>query len=439
MKDQSRREFLQTSATLAAAGLAAYSAVPRHAFGQAAPASEKIRLGIVGTSGRGKHLMDRFQEQPDAEFVAVCDVYKPHLEEAIAKTDGKAKGYHDFREVLDRDDIDAIVVATPPHWHPLISILGMQAGKDVYCEKPMCLKPAEGRAMKKAAHENNAITQIGTQIHADENYHRVVEIVRSGILGKISAVRNVLALNDVALRVAGDTTETTIPPDLDWDLWCGPMEVIPYSKAKFTVHRFFKELVGSWIHEMGPHIMDLPVWALEMGPPKAVTAMGGRFVADDLSTVPDTMDVLYEYPGYVMSWSNTCANSFGGAFQKEPGIDRRLGISFHGLDATLLADYGWHELVSEGDRAANRDLPEPYLDRSPGHQREFLDSIKSRKPCSCSVDYHYNVHVALNLGQAALELGRRLEWDDEKGEVVGDSEANDHLAVHYREPWKLPV
>jgi len=402
----------------------------------AVPASEKVVMGFVGTAGRGKHMMDKFMEHPDVEIAAVCDVYKPHLEQAIAKTDGKAKGYHDFRELLERKDLDAVVVTTPPHWHPLISICAMEAGKDVYCEKPMCLKPVEGRAVVKMARETKRVTQVGTQIHDGENYHQVVEIVRSGILGEISSVRTQLMLNEAPNGITGNPPDEDPPADLDWDMWCGPLEMMPYNRARFTLHRYFGELVGSWLHEMGPHIIDLPVWALEMGPPKAVTAMGGKFATHDISTIPDTMEALFEYDDLLMSWSNRCANSFGGVTRKAGG--RQLAVSFHGVDGTLVADYDTHKLIGEPGKLEHPELPEPHLPRSPGHRREFLDCIKSRKQCSCSFDYHYNVHVALNLGNVSYRLGRRIVWDDEKGEAVGDKEANEMLEANYRKPWKLP-
>jgi len=443
MKQMSRRKFLEVSATVVAGlGAGCASSRPRPCATAKhtgkATASEKVVVGFIGVSGRGKHLMNKFAEQPDAEIAAVCDVYKPHLEQAIAKTGGKARGYHDFRKLLECRDIDAVVVATPPHWHALISVLAMQAGKDVYCEKPMCLKPIEGRAMVNAARANKRITQIGTQIHAGENYHRVVEIVRSGVLGELSAVRTVLSLNEAPDGITGNPPDESPPANLDWDMWCGPLPILPYNRARFTLHRYFGELVGSWLHEMGPHILDLPVWALELGPPKAVCAMGGKFATHDISTIPDTMDVLFEYDNFIMTWSNMCANSHGLAFHRE-GAGRRLGVSFHGANGTMLADYGKYNLVSEGDRLKDVKLPEPYLPRSPGQQREFLDCVKSRKQCSCNVEYHYNVHVALNLGNLSYRLGRRLSWDAKKEEVVGDKEANEMLKPNYRKPWSLPI
>jgi predicted dehydrogenase len=403
-------------------------------------ANDKIVMGFIGVAGRGSGHIDWFGKHKDVEPGAVCDVYQKHLDAAVAKTGGKAKPYKDFRRLLEQKDIDAVVVATPPHWHPLITVLACEAGKDVYVEKPMSLAPAEARAMVKAARANNRVTQVGTQIHADENFHRCVEIVRSGVLGKISAVRVGIALNEAPNGI-GFTPDSDPPEGLDWDLWLGPLPKMAFNRAKFEhgQHRYFAELAGSWINELGPHIGDLAFWALDPGPPKTVQAMGGKFAIKDMSTIPDTMEVLCEYDGLVLTISNTCANCFGGYFQKKPEITRNLSVTFQGVNGTLMADYGRYELVSEGDRLKDVKLPEPSLPRSPGHEREFLDCVKSRKQPSCSVAYHYPLHIALNLGHIAMKVGRKVRWDEQKGEIVGDKEANRLVTPQYRAPWDLPA
>ncbi|HOJ33982.1 MAG TPA: Gfo/Idh/MocA family oxidoreductase [Candidatus Hydrogenedentes bacterium] len=450
MKRYSRRDFIKiTSGAAASAGITAgcatrqkatYAAIAGKApTGKATP-SETVVLGIIGCAGRGKALMSWFKTCPDVRFAAVCDVYKPHREEAVELLDGKADAYEDFRSVLDRKDIDAVIVATPPHWHPLMTILACEAGKDVYCEKPMCSTPIEGRAMIKAARANNRVTQVGTQIHANENYHRVVELVRSGMLGKISTVRTVLNLNEAPNGI-GFEPDVDPPADLNWDLWLGPLQPLPFNWARFKngQHRYFAEIVGSWLSEMGPHILDLPVWALDMKAPKSASAVGGKFVINDMSTIPDTLEAVFEYDGFIMTWSNMCGNSHGLAVNRGKGITRRLSIGFHGVNGTLLADYDWHEIISEGDRLAQiPDVPKT-LPRSEGHGREFLDCVKSRQRCSCDVEYHYNVHLPINLGGLSYKLGRKIYWDDAACEVIGDKEANEMLQPHYRRPWTLPV
>jgi predicted dehydrogenase len=436
-----RREFLKaTSSAAVAVGLAGAA---RPAAGQPAArrvgANDKIVLGFIGVAGRGGGHLDWFGRHPDVTIGAICDVYQPHLDRAIAKTGGKAKGYHDYRKLLEQRDVDAVIVATPPHWHPLISIEACQAGKDVYCEKPMCRLPAEGRAMVKAAKANNRVTQVGTQIHAEENYHRAVEIVRSGILGKITSARIICTMNDFPQGL-GNPPDESPPSGLDWDMWLGPAPKASFNWTRFKdgLHRYFEEYVGSWLHELGPHIVDLPVWALQLGEPLAVSASGGKYAATDISTIPDTMDVLWEYPGMNMTWMQMSANSFNFGFGDAPDTGRRLGVFFHGTQGTLMADYSSHKLISEADRLKDVKLPEPSIPRSPGHEREFLDSIKSRTPPSCNFAAHLPLHTALNLGHVALKAGRKVHWDANKGEVVGDKEAQRIATPNYRSPWRLP-
>jgi predicted dehydrogenase len=241
----------------------------------------------------------------------------------------------------------------------------------------------------------------------------------------------------------GNVPDEPPPEGLDWDLWCGPLPLRPYNPALFVGghHRYFADLVGSWLHEMGPHIIDLPVWALELGPPKTAFAAGGKFVTNDISTIPDTMEAVFEYDDFVLTWSNQCANSHGLAFHK-PGkdqIQRRLGVSFHGVNGTLLADYDEYWLVSEGSRIKDPVLPEPYLPRVSEHPREFLDCIRTRELPSCDVEEHYPLAVLLNLGNIAYKVGRKIRWDAENERIIGDREADELATPKYREPWKLPV
>ncbi len=437
-----RREFLKTSTAVmavAGAGLSAISASAQDQPAKTVPASEKLVLGFIGVAGRGAHLLNWFKANPDVEIGAVCDVYQPHLDAAVAASSGKAKAYTDFRKLLEQKDIDAVVIATPPHWHPLMSIYACQAGKDVYCEKPLFQRPAEGRAMLKAARDNKCVTQVGTQVHASDNFRRAVEIVRSGMLGKIASVRVVVTMNEYPGGI-GRPADSDPPEGLDWDMWLGPAPKVPYNEARFKAgqHRYFRDYVGSWLHELGPHIVDLAWWAMDPSEPKLTSAVGGRFIADDISDIPDTLDVLWQFEGFTMSWIHTSCNSFNFGFGGPPDCGRRLGVMFHGSNATLMADYGSHRIVSEGDRCKDVPAPEPSIPASPGHDREFLDAIKTRQNPSCSFEYHVPLATALSLGQIAYESGKQLAWDSNAGQIIGDKETTRLAYPNYRKPWALP-
>jgi predicted dehydrogenase len=436
----SRRELLSVSgaAALAAASIAA---TPQARGTQRRPLgpNDKITLGIIGLAGRGfGYHMNVFGKFPDVQIGAVCDVYAPRVERAVAATGGKAHGYSDFRKLLEQQDLDAVVVATPPHWHALITLAALEAGKDVLCEKPMCRFPEEGRLMAEFARRYGRVTQVGTQIHATPNYHRCVNVVRSGALGRVTAVRSFCTMNDDSEGL-GSPPDSPPPPGLDWDMWLGPAPKVAFNTGRFRdgMHRYFKDYVDSWLHELGPHIVDLPVWALDLKAPLAVSAAGGRYATRSIADVPDTLDVIWEYPGLQMTWTMNQANAFpfgiGG-----PGPGRRIGTIFQGTDATLVADYGRCEVYDNAGKLVERTDYPAAAPPSPGHEREFLDCIRTRRQPSCSFENHLPLHLALNLGHVALKAGRRVRWDAARSIVIGDGDAQRLTRPNYRGPWKLP-
>lgn len=439
--DISRREFLKvTGGAAVAAGLGLGAVAPGAASGaKRAPANDRVGLGVVGLAGRGfgAHVQT-FGKMPDVEIVAVCDVYSPNVDRAVSFTGGKAKGYADFRQLLENPDVQAVVVATPPHWHPLISLAAMDAGKDVYCEKPMCLYPMEGRLMAQRARDGKRVTQVGTQIHATPNYHRCVDVVRSGALGTITAVRNFCTMDDDSEGL-GNPPDSDPPAGLDWNSWLGPAPKANFNIARFRdgMHRYFRDYVMSWLHELGPHIVDLPFWALELGQPKAVSASGGRFATTSIADVPDTMDVTWEYPNFTMTWTLNQANSYNFGVGA-PGAGRQLGIVFQGKQATLVSNYDLCQVVDRSGKEIQGATYPVAAPPSPGHWREFIDCVKSRQECSCSFQAHLPLHVALNLAHISLDLGRKLHWDADRFEVTGDREATGRLTPRYRAPWAFP-
>ena len=237
METWTRREMLAASA-LGAASLAGRKVLAgvqpdeKDKPKGAAPASESIVLGFIGVGGMGSGLLNIFKGFPDVRVAAVCDVYEPHARRAQSAAEGKPEVYHDFRKLLDRKDIDAVVIATPDHWHAIPTILACQAGKDVYCEKPLTHRIVEGRAVVTAAEKHKRVTQMGNLIHAGENYHRVVEIVRSGILGTISKTRVWMAADRSGL---GKPADCDPPSGCDYDFWLGPAPVRAFNPNRFTV------------------------------------------------------------------------------------------------------------------------------------------------------------------------------------------------------------
>lgn len=435
----SRREFLGTAGLV---GAAVPYVVSPTALGQPdkAPPSEKIRLALIGCGGMGRGNLGNCAHHPDVVVVGACDPWQARREAVCAQFKDTCKPHKDYREVLDRKDVDAVIIASPPHWHCLQAIHACEAGKDFYLQKPMTLYLGESLALRNAVKEHKRISQIGTQIHASENYRRVVEIVRAGHLGKISAVRTFNVMNQGPNGVGTDPN-TTPPPGLDWELWVGPAPMRPYNAilaANSYNHCSFMAYSGGWLPGMAPHIIDLPVWALELGYPTHIHCAGGRFVIHDDGDAPDVQEVLWQYPGLVMTWMGTLANSYGFDLHGQPVPQRRLGIYFHGVDGTLYCNYGMYKIVPEGDRMKGRELPKPSIPPSPGHEREWLDSIKSRREPSCSVFYHAKVDVPIVLANLSLRLGRSLRFDPAKEWITGDEEAARLAVPEYRKPWAFP-
>ncbi len=441
-KSLSRRAFMERASALGAIGVATPALVPGRALGEAgqAGANEKIGVALIGCGGMGRANLGACAGQPDVVVRGACDPWKPRRDAVAAQWKDTCKPYHDYREVLEQKDVDAVIIASPPHWHALMAVDACEAGKDLYLQKPMTLHLAESLAVRNAVKKHGRISQIGTQIHASQNYRRVVELVQAGNLGPIATVRTFNVMNQGPGGVGTDPN-TTPPEGLDWDLWCGPAPLRPYNAilaANSYNHCSFMDYSGGWLPGMAPHIIDLPVWALELGYPEQTTCTGGRFVIDDDGDAPDVQEVLWKYPGTTMTWMSSLVNSYGFDFHGEPVPQRRLGIYFHGLNGTMYCNYGMHKIVPEGNRMDGMETPEPSIPPSPGHEREWLDSIKSREEPSCSAFYHVKVDVPLVLANLSYRLGRSIRFDSAAERIVGDDEAARLAKPDYRAPWKFP-
>lgn len=438
MSELSRRGFLGT----AAAGVAVPYVVPGSALGQSGkPApSERIQVALIGCGGMGQGNLGNCARHPDVVVTASCDVSPQRREAVAAKYKGSCKAYADFRDVLARKDVDAVIIATPPHWHAVQGIMACEAGKDIYVQKPMTLHLAESLALRNAVKKHNRISQVGTQIHASENYRRVVEFIQAGLLGPIGCARTFNVMNQGPQGV-GKATDLTIPKGFDWEMWVGPAPMRPFNPtlvANAYNHGSWMDYGGGWTPGMAPHIIDLPVWALDLKYPTNVSCSGGRYIIDDDGDAYDQQEILWQYPKFTMTWMSSLTNSYGFDLHGKPVPQRRLGIYFHGVNGTMYANYGMYKIVPEGDAMKDKVPPKPSIPKSPGHEREWLDSIKTRQEPSCSVAYHVRVDVPLVLGNLAYRLGRSVRFDPDTEKIVGDAEAARAAKPQYRAPWKLP-
>jgi predicted dehydrogenase len=438
-----RRAFIEKAATITAIGFAAPALVRA---GMAAPTgpqpgpNSRIHLGIIGCGGMGRSNLNACAKYPDVVVTAACDVWPDRLDSVVAQFKDTCKGYRDFRQMLQQKDLDAVIIATPPHWHTLQAIAACEAGKDIYLQKPMTLHLGESLAIRNAVKKHRRISQIGTQIHAGENYRRVVEFIRSGHLGPVAAVRTFNVMNQTP-RGVGTDKQSKPPEGFDWEMWVGPAPMRPFNRILVQDaynHGSWMDFSGGWTPGMAPHILDLPVWALDLGFPLLTSASGGRFILQDDGDAYDNHEVLWRYPNLTMTWMSSLTNSYGFDLHGEPAPKRRLGIYFHGTNGTLFADYNMFKVVPEGDKM--KDLPPvpQSIPPSPGHEREWLDCIKSRLQPSCNVAYHVRVDVPIVLSLLSLKLGRSIQFDPLKERIVNDREAERLAVPKYRSPWKFP-
>ena len=250
------------------------------------------------------------------------------------------------------------------------NLAACEAGKDFYLQKPMMLHLGESLAVRNAVKKHNVISQIRTQVHAGENYRRVVEFIRAGNLGPVGTVRTFNVMNQGPNGV-GHRTETKPPEGLDWDFWCGPAPKRPFNPllaANAYNHCSWMDYSGGWTPGMAPHIIDLPVWALDLGFPIRTSSAGGRFVLKDDGDAYDHHEVLWQFPNLTMTWMSSLTNSYGFDFHGEPGPKRRLGIYFHGAHGTIYSDYGSFKVMPEGDGMKNLPPPPKSIPPSPGHE-----------------------------------------------------------------------
>ena len=375
--------------------------------------------------------MGWFAQLPEAEIVALCDVDKDHLNaslKSLQKLEPKSriKGYSDFRHVLDRKDIDVVTCATPDHWHAQIAILAFQSGKDVYGEKPLSYDIREGQLMLENLERYNRIFQLGTQIHAGDNYHRVVEILRSEILGKIHTVR----LWKTGFSPGLGFPESQRPPKtLDWDMWLGVAPYVDYVPERcHKTYRYFLDYSGGVYADFWCHIADIAFWAVQPQRLKSISAQGEA--PEGIADAPKWLNADFEFEDLRLFWTSQAPDVPGAA-------DRGIGAFFEGEKGTLICDYESREIRINGETV--EDIPEipVSIDRSPGHQQNFLDAVKSRQQPESNLAYVRRMTLPMHLGLISWRLNRKLNWDPVTETCIDDVEANQFLSRKYRDKWNL--
>lgn len=429
-----RREFLRRTrnlglgATLVAAAPSVFLNRTLAQTGQ--NPSELVRVGIIGTGGQGRsNMMARSLVN---HVVAVCDVDKSHAAEAAKqlneRTKVDAKVFHDYRKMLEDKSIDAVLLGTPDHWHALPAIQACQAGKDVYCEKPLTLTIREGQVMVQAARYYKRIVQCGSQQRSwgDSKFRRAAEYVRSERIGEIRTVRVGLpGVNYLDRAKPATVPDSAPPPELDYDLWLGPAPYRPYNKNRVHyLFRFFWDYSGGQMTNWGAHHLDITQWALGMDASGPVDISSrAEFNAEKLYETPQWFEITYKYANGV---TVICGNS------------HRIGTTFEGQDGIIYVDRGRLESSVKGAIEEPLGADEVKLQASTDHHKNWLDCIKSRELPICDVAIGHRSATVCHLGNISIMTGKRIKWDPAKEEIVGEKITAKQLDYEYRKPWELP-
>jgi len=416
-RNLNRRQFLAA----ASAALAVPTIIPGRAFG----ANERVVTGHIGVGGQGMGNLRGFLDL--AEPAAVCDVDTSHLAKAVKEvmsTRSKCDTYGDYRKLLDRKDIDAVVVSTPDHWHALPTIHACQAGKDVFCEKPLTLTISQGRAMVEAARANRRIVQTGSQQRSANNFRQACELVRSGRIGKVEKV----LVGIPESNFAGPPVPDSDPPaELDYDFWLGPAPKRPYNAKRVHYNfRFFWDYSGGQMTNWGAHHIDIAQWGLGTDDTGPVSTEGtATFHPEHWFEVTQTCHVTHTYANGVT------------LVVVQGGKEVPLGTTFIGSEGRIYVNRGKlqstpADIIQKPLSASDVHL---YENPSEDHHENFLDCVKSRKLPICDVEIGHRSATICHLGNIAVRIGRKIRWDPAAERIDGDEEAAAMLSRPYRAPY----
>ena len=437
-----RRHFLRTLAVSAAAPLI----LPRRLFGAEAP-SNMITVGCIGMGWQGGNNLDSFLGLDDCRVIAVCDVDEKHLKDAMDKVNARygnqdCKGYKDFRELIARKDMDAVAISTPDHWHCIPAIAAANAGKDIFCEKPLSHKLSEGIAIVNAVQKNNRIWQTGSWQRSVGSFRWAAELVQNGYLGKVTRVEVGLPSGHNDFGGTGkDQPNGPAPAGVDYDMWIGPAKMMPFNPCRFHKNwRWNLNTGGGQLMDWIGHHCDIAHWGLAnpkfgCGPDDAIGPM-------EVSGVS-------EFPNPEDTWNSASKYRFECKYPNNVDVVIAGGHSDIGGGAKWIGENGWVAVnrgvftasnvewireIQVRDKKGDLEIP---LYRSPGHFREFIDSVKSRKRTLTPVEVAHRSQTPAHLGHISSLVGRKLKWDAVKQEIIGDPEATRHMQPSSRGEWSI--
>jgi predicted dehydrogenase len=399
-----------------------------------AAAGDKVNIAMIGVGGRGRGLLETYTSLPDVNVTHLCDADQASLERAnqvIAKS-GKPqpKTTNDMRHLFDDKTVDAVVVATPDHWHAPATILACDAGKDVYVEKPASHNIREGRLMVDAARRNGRIVQVGTQSRSRPSTIKAMEIVKSGKIGKVVMAK---AWNVQLRDNIGHKEDSPVPEGVDYETWLGPAPWIPFNENRFHYNWHWHWHFGTGdAGNDGAHQLDMARWALGVDCPKTAKGMGGKMFFDDDQQTPDTMNVTFDYGEKALIWEMRIWNPYG-----MDGQDN--GVAVYGSDATIQIgrwNRKWgYKLFDRGGKLVEHNDAD---DESDDHMRNFVDCIRTRKLPNADISIGHLSAIPCHLANIVARTGRNVAFDQESEQAINDDEANLYVSRRYRTHWGTP-
>jgi predicted dehydrogenase len=433
--DSHRRDFLKTSTAVA---------LTSQIFtGNVRGANDRVSAAFIGMGKMGRSNLGHAMRQENLQVTAVCDIFDRNLNRAVEMTakqpGGAAKGIRDFREILADKSIDVVCISTPDNWHPYMTVEACKAGKDVYVEKPICVVVDEGVKMVQAARKYKRVVQAGTMQRSAVHFAKAAEIVRSGQLGQVTFVRcwNYGLTKQEGL---GNPPDQEPPATLDWDMWLGPAPKRAYNPNRFGVDpqdkyfssfRWFWDYAGGMMTDWGVHWLDIVQWAFDEGMPTGIAAFGEKFYLKDNRETPDTLQVTYEYPGFLAVYENREANA-------QSMFDKSGGILFHGTLGTMYLDRSGYKIIPEKGSSLEASEMKQLSSGNHEHWANFLECVRTREKPTSDIEKCQHSTTTCLLGNVALRSRLRLDFDASKW-TVAQADAKKYLSREYRKPWKLVV
>jgi predicted dehydrogenase len=430
----SRRNFIKTATVFTAGSVLAADALAK--TGSRISPADKLRVGLIGANGMGFNDLLSVLKNPAVECVALCDVDRNVLN---AKTDAlvkqgaaRPKLYIDYRKMLENKDIDAVIIGTPDHWHCLILVDSLEAGKHVYVEKPIGNSIAEINIMQKAVKKNGKIVQVGQWQRSQPHFVDAINFVKSGKLGRI---RTAKAWSFVDWKGAvPKVPDSAVPEGVDYNMWLGPAPKRPFNKNRFHfTFRWYWDYAGGLMTDWGVHLIDYILYGMGKAVPESVMAIGGKYAfPDDAMETPDTMTAVYDFKDFTMIWEHTIGIGLG-------NWKRPHGMSYVGENGTLVLDRNGWEVFPEKTRMEAVPLQKNVGVGLDIHMKNWLDCIKNNTPnkLNCSIDVGRDVALVAQMGNIAFRTGEKVFWDNTK-QSFKTSTANALITPQYQNGWKLP-